>query len=424
MTHEDALLQAMMENPGDDTPRLVYADWLEERGDPRSRAVRKHSEVPHFLSALRQAAGDEAPLRQLEAWVFGGRSDLVRDLRLILACHPVGTRPPLRIPGAAKATLERVRRALCPLPDADKAASVIRRLGVSPPKPGEIPEQASRLASRYGPDVLLAVLERYQGDGPFLEFLACLAQEMVLRGVMLSGVPAAESVAASLREQGHPLARLPLFLTAAEGDLRPWLPRYGREGGEAWSTPYGLSREARILLPVSTSGASIFEEVTDPAVSDRIRESVRNWQEESNGQVEARVLRTSNPLDREHLSTELLRSLGLVCLEGAGEDDLRAERVTARDAFATLFSAASAGGAYNRGRRGAYGRRAAWQSFAGLAGVEGDGVEEVAEHAGRCVWLIFEAGSPWYYQVAWDIGVLAVRPDGMSLAVLAATDTD
>jgi uncharacterized protein (TIGR02996 family) len=34
MTHEDAFLQAILESPDDDTPRLIYADWLDEHGDP------------------------------------------------------------------------------------------------------------------------------------------------------------------------------------------------------------------------------------------------------------------------------------------------------------------------------------------------------------------------------------------------------
>ena len=34
MTDTDALLDAIFANPGDDTPRLVYADWLEEHGHP------------------------------------------------------------------------------------------------------------------------------------------------------------------------------------------------------------------------------------------------------------------------------------------------------------------------------------------------------------------------------------------------------
>lgn len=34
MTDRDALLRAIIEAPDDDAPRLVYADWLDENGDP------------------------------------------------------------------------------------------------------------------------------------------------------------------------------------------------------------------------------------------------------------------------------------------------------------------------------------------------------------------------------------------------------
>ncbi len=34
MTDGDALLRAICENPDDDTPRLIYADWLDEHGKP------------------------------------------------------------------------------------------------------------------------------------------------------------------------------------------------------------------------------------------------------------------------------------------------------------------------------------------------------------------------------------------------------
>jgi uncharacterized protein (TIGR02996 family) len=33
LSDRDALLQAILANPGDDTLRLVYADWLEEHGE-------------------------------------------------------------------------------------------------------------------------------------------------------------------------------------------------------------------------------------------------------------------------------------------------------------------------------------------------------------------------------------------------------
>ena len=41
MTDGEALLRAVLANPEEDTPRLVYADWLEENGDaPRARFIR------------------------------------------------------------------------------------------------------------------------------------------------------------------------------------------------------------------------------------------------------------------------------------------------------------------------------------------------------------------------------------------------
>ena len=40
MTHNEASLQAIIANPVDDAPRLIYADWLEERGDPRGEFIR------------------------------------------------------------------------------------------------------------------------------------------------------------------------------------------------------------------------------------------------------------------------------------------------------------------------------------------------------------------------------------------------
>jgi uncharacterized protein (TIGR02996 family) len=40
MSEEDAFLSAIVANPDDQTAKLVYADWLEERDDPRAEIVR------------------------------------------------------------------------------------------------------------------------------------------------------------------------------------------------------------------------------------------------------------------------------------------------------------------------------------------------------------------------------------------------
>src|SRR5579872_2345684 len=46
MTKNEAFLQAICENPDDDTVRLVYADWLEENGEAeRAAFIRKQCEL-------------------------------------------------------------------------------------------------------------------------------------------------------------------------------------------------------------------------------------------------------------------------------------------------------------------------------------------------------------------------------------------
>jgi uncharacterized protein (TIGR02996 family) len=53
---EAGFLQAIQENPNDPAPRLVYADWLEERGDVRGEFLRlEHqlTQIPQRLAQLR-----------------------------------------------------------------------------------------------------------------------------------------------------------------------------------------------------------------------------------------------------------------------------------------------------------------------------------------------------------------------------------
>ena len=54
---DEAFVRAIIDAPGDDTPRLVYADWLDDRSDPRGA----------YLRAEREAVdtGDTVRLREL-----------------------------------------------------------------------------------------------------------------------------------------------------------------------------------------------------------------------------------------------------------------------------------------------------------------------------------------------------------------------
>lgn len=44
MTEDEAFIRAVVDNPGDDTPRLVYADWLDDHADPRGPYLRVECE--------------------------------------------------------------------------------------------------------------------------------------------------------------------------------------------------------------------------------------------------------------------------------------------------------------------------------------------------------------------------------------------
>jgi uncharacterized protein (TIGR02996 family) len=59
MSEEQALLRAICEDPDDDTVRLVYADWLEERGEPDEVARAEFIRVQVALTG----AADQDPAR-------------------------------------------------------------------------------------------------------------------------------------------------------------------------------------------------------------------------------------------------------------------------------------------------------------------------------------------------------------------------
>jgi uncharacterized protein (TIGR02996 family) len=49
MDQRQALLQAIIESPADDLPRLVYADWLEEHGEAdRAELIRVQIKLAGF----------------------------------------------------------------------------------------------------------------------------------------------------------------------------------------------------------------------------------------------------------------------------------------------------------------------------------------------------------------------------------------
>ncbi|GAT70881.1 hypothetical protein PS9374_06569 [Planomonospora sphaerica] len=281
---------------------------------------------------------------------------------------------------------------------------------------------ASLLASNQTPEALTVV---FAGGGSVAgageELRACLVHEMALRGVAVAETPGISGWATSPHWSRHPLGWLPLRLSPVEEN--PDLPSYSA-GGSSYSIPYGPSqgpgtRPGSTGLPVPSAA----ETTTEPA-AEAISAAVANWAEESNGRFEARTFDLTEPLETGAVPA-LLMALGLACLDGSGRSGFSVWSCPPSHAWRVLFAAASTGGAYNSGCHGAYGRLAAWRSLAGLSGApEGASAAEVERRVRECAWFGFDGATPWFDQVAWDIGLAALTPDGRHLAVLAATDTD
>jgi len=71
MMHNEAFHQIILENPVDDAPRLIYADWLEEHGDPRGEFIRLQCE----LAKLPKEHPTRAELHDREAQLLADHQD-------------------------------------------------------------------------------------------------------------------------------------------------------------------------------------------------------------------------------------------------------------------------------------------------------------------------------------------------------------
>jgi uncharacterized protein (TIGR02996 family) len=70
ISQEQAFLEAILERPDDDTPRLIFADWLEERGDPSSAARAEFIRVQCILAGERLPPRRQAELTRREQQIL------------------------------------------------------------------------------------------------------------------------------------------------------------------------------------------------------------------------------------------------------------------------------------------------------------------------------------------------------------------
>lgn len=116
MDNDEAFLRAIADNPAEDAARLVYADWLEERGDPRAEFLRvQHAftQRPSDASSDRDLCEKEQELvRQLDpTWI-----QRVRRYTTPAPCRDIAVLIPELSPFARTTTRLHPHRAARPLP--------------------------------------------------------------------------------------------------------------------------------------------------------------------------------------------------------------------------------------------------------------------------------------------------------------------
>jgi uncharacterized protein (TIGR02996 family) len=200
MTHDEAFLADILAHPDDDTPRLVYADWLEEQDDPRGRYLRAEVELARLNEGDLRYAELESELQQLREgiepeWLAaaGKRYDVllhgyrphskiavIKVIRELTGCglkeakdHSESVPPVCVLRAVSRAEAERGREQLSYW-NGDKVAEVeVRVSGSRPadrPAPGEWrPEARYRLAIRSCPagneEALALALREISGLG-------------------------------------------------------------------------------------------------------------------------------------------------------------------------------------------------------------------------------------------------------------------
>ncbi len=299
---------------------------------------------------------------------------------------------------------------------------------VQRPRPREMRVRAfaSRLGHGQTKDALNAAVARLGERKEHVEVLACWMHELVLRGTSLDREVAVVKFHARLAAEKHPLGAMPLTMLEAESEAPTYMPMYGSNAiSKAVARLESGPQSTRTIPPPGEHAAPRATQVEAVSLEARLREAIVPWTTGSNGKAEARVFRLDPPLDTSP-GRWLLRALPLDCV--VAPEALHAARTGADAVWGSLFAAAANGGAYSSGLGGAYGRRAAWTSLAALIDAPADATPaQVDASAPSAQFLVFGAAPSaggWWHDIAWDIGVLAVRAGGATVAILAATDTD
>lgn len=420
MNDDQLLFAAALAHPAEDTPRLALADWFDEHDEPDLAAgLRESKEMIVFLGELLR--WDATPVHQMRT--YSHKTQAFDDL----------------FPTRIAARLLKRYQALFPVPPGARTeyredAPLDRRSYHDPHNPisflyewqherrrqiTAIRGYAAGIAGKRSLDS--RVFEPPTNDPKAFEERSCLLNELVLRRRDLSVFPGSLKHADIMRERGHPLTWLPLSLLPPDAELP--VPQFNRSGGVSMGTVSGGEVLPIRAIEDDVVPAIIASEPFPP--ESRLFEAVRSWRNESNGSLEGILFHLNRPLRPDEAGRLWFTRLPAESLNASLiMANWSIHRVTTSHALAMLFGAAHNGGAYSEGERGAYSRLHAWQSLGVMAGCgEEADATTIASTAERCEWFTF-AGTNWFANIAWDLGLICLRRDRLTVVLLAATDAD
>lgn len=292
-----------------------------------------------------------------------------------------------------------------------------------------ISEVASQIASVYSVDIIRDVVIHYcfKNKSRLFLLLALLVQELVLRGkdVTTTGLQSIyEKDCDDIYTVKIKYNSLPLTLLDIESETV--LPNYSFDGYTNWIWPFhSLNKIEENKIPYKElSIVPSYEACDKEEEINIIKSCVSKWEKESNSDIEARVFILDSTVDNVESLPALLNTLDLNSFQLDQEDKVCLYEVSLNRVFGTLFDAAAKGGVYDDyGCYGALGRVKAWESLAGLCGAKDfNSIESIHRVAKECKWYYFDS-TPWF-DGFWDFGIVALRADRKSIAVLAVTDSD
>lgn len=270
----------------------------------------------------------------------------------------------------------------------------------------ELRTYAQTLAEYRPMAEMTALLTR--DSSAYCEAWAVLLHDYIIRGCFDHTDDTATEFLAALRAGRHPLGVLPSHLTPCESLL---LTDYADLPADTAS----VKSDSATSFGQSRPDAS-------PATRWTMTSALRSFNPSGYGHGNATVLAQTYTFAEPHSrATVHADSVNAFPFPPFQADRLTLSAISLPHVCRSLFVTAVGGGVYDRGQGRAYGRLAMWQSVASLAGVAMTSLDDVAEAAQECTWWSFR--SDWFSGID-RLGLIVMRPDGRSLAVLAANDYD